>query len=579
MKGPSARSTVAGARSSATFATDLFHHSARGQGGPTMRHMAEIPDLPFVPTIPELVRRATELHGRRTLIATPTGRATFAEVDLAARRLARRLIGSGVGKGTRVGLHFAYSVDFIVAWVAAARIGALVMPFSTSYAPGELRKALRRCDVSTFIVPRRMLGRDQLQFVLRAVPELDSASSSPLYLHELPNLRSVWVIGESDRDWARPIDTGDDASEVDDELLVQVEQDVTPADWLVVISTSGSTAEPKGVVHTHGSTVRKAAVPLMAGMGEVGPQVVFASMPLFWVGGLLTLTNALCFGNTMVCQERFSVDEALDLIEQERCTAVSAWLTITQALREHPSLPRRNLQHIPALTEPIASRPYGVPLGMTESMGPYMTLPHPDYGFNPPGDLAGSQGIASPYYDLRTVDAVSGETLTTAGGDGEGEMCLRGPLMLAGLYKREQHEVFDEDGYYHTGDRVRMEKGLYFFVGRVTEMIKTNGANVAPPEVEAVLESFPDVKFAFVFGIPDPGREEEVCAVVVPADGAVVDVGSLRSLARDELSSYKIPRRVIVMAEDDVPWLPTGKPDKRAMRTRVIAAAGAQPSP
>ena len=535
--------------------------------------MAEIPDLPFVPTIPELVRRATELHGGRTFIATPGGRATFAEVDLAARRLARLLIESGVGKGTRVGLHFAYSVDFIVAWVAAARIGALVMPFSTSYAPGELRKALRRCDVNTFIVPRRMLGRDQLDFVLQAVPELGSAPPAPLYLHELPNLRSVWVIGESDRDWARAIDTGDDATGVDEELLVRVEQDVTPADWLVVISTSGSTAEPKGVVHTHGSTVRKAVVPMLAGMGEAGPQVVFAAMPLFWVGGLLTLTNALYFGNTLVCQERFAADEALDLIEQERCTTISAWQTITQSLREHPSLARRNLEPIPALTDPIALRPYGIPLGMTESMGPYMMFPHPEFGFDPPADLAGSQGIASPFYDLRTVDPVSGAVVDTDAGEGEGEMCIRGPFMLAGLYKRERHEVFDAEGFYHTGDRVRMAKGLYFFVGRVTEMIKTNGANVAPPEVEAVLESFPDVKFAFVFGIPDPEREEEVCAVVVPADGRSVDVERLRSQARDELSSYKIPRRVVVVAEGEVPWLPTGKPDKRAMRSQVIAAA------
>jgi acyl-CoA synthetase (AMP-forming)/AMP-acid ligase II len=561
--------------------------------------MAQIPDLPFAATIPELARRAAGRYGNRDLIVTPAGRATFGEVDRASQHLARRLLRSGVGKGTRVGLQFTYSADFLVAFMAAARIGALVVPFSTAYAPGELRKALRRCDVHTFIVPRRMLGRDQLEFLQRAAPELAAARGAPLYLADLPHLRAVWVMGPSDQPWARPVGAvtgpggtddaaspgsalrgdGVDESAVDEAFLLEAERDVTPADWLVVISTSGSTAEPKGVVHTHGSTVRKAGVPMVAGMGEPRPTAIFASMPLFWVGGLLNLTNALYFGNTLVCQERFSVAEALDLIEQERCTVVSGWPTVLHALRSDPSIPQRRLELIPALTGPITPPPYGVPLGMTESMGPYMTSPHPEYGAEPPTELYTSQGVASPYYDLKIIDPVTSEVVDLSGGEGEGEMCVRGPLMLAGLYKHERQEVFDADGYYRTGDRVRMQKGLFFFVGRVTEMIKTNGANVAPPEVEAVLQSFPEVKFAFVFGIPHPEREEEVCAVVVPAGEGGVDVEALRSKMRHELSSYKIPRRMSVLAEEEVPWLPTGKPDKRAMRADFIAATGVSARP
>jgi acyl-CoA synthetase (AMP-forming)/AMP-acid ligase II len=434
------------------------------------------------------------------------------------------------------------------------------------------------------VLPRRMLGRDQLAFVLGAVPELDGATGAPFRIHELPNLRAVWVMGDSDRAWARAIGTIDTLSgpdtddgqpgAVDEALLAEIERDVTPADWLVVISTSGSTAEPKGVVHTHGSTVRKAGVPLTVGMGDVGPRPVFAAMPLFWVGGVLTLTNALYFGNTLVCQERFQAEEALDLIERERCTAISAWSSVLQALREHPSLPRRDLGAVVQLAASSGPPPYGVPLGMTESMGPYMTSPHPALGYDVPDDLRASQGMASPYYDLKLVDA-QGTTVDTSDGNGEGEMCIRGPFTLAGLYKRERHDAFDDDGYYHTGDRVRLRNDLYFFVGRVTEMIKTNGANVAPPEVESVLESAPDVKFAFVFGIPHPEREEEVCAVVVPGDGSIIDQDALRAHARNELSSYKVPRRIRIVAEDDVPWLPTGKPDKRTMRAKMIADTNA----
>ena len=207
---------------------------------------------------------------------------------------------------------------------------------------------------------------------------------------------------------------------------------------------------------------------------------------------------------------------------------------------------------------------------MTESCGPHLTQPHPTYGMDVPDHLRGSLGIAGPHFDHKIVDS---DGVAIAGdGEGEGELCLRGYATLAGMYKRERHEVFDDDGYYHTGDRVRLEDQLYFFTGRVTEMIKTQGANVAPPEVEQILESHSGVKFAFVVGIPDDQREEQVAAVVVAVAHATIDVEELRAMARAELSAYKVPRTILVMEEEDVPWLATGKPDKRAMKDQLIAA-------
>ena len=458
------------------------------------------PDVGFVPTMPELARRAVRLYGERDLIVTPEGRASFADIEAKSCRLARRLIASGVGKGTRVGLHFAYSVGFLSAFIAVTRIGALAMPLSTAYAPGELRRALRRSDVHTLLVPQRMLGRDELPVLEDAVPELVGASAK-LVCAELPHLRQVWVLGESDRSWASSVDLDAEVPEVGEAILLAAEADVSPADWLTVISTSGSTAEPKGVIHTHGAVIRKTAMPNPYLPLREEAHAIFAQMPLFWIGGLITLTGALAKGTTMVCQERFDVDGALDMIEHERCVAVSAWLGIVAALREHPSLPDRDLSAVPMLTDPPSARPYATPLGMTESGGPHLRVPNPKYGMDPPEHLRGSLGVAGPYFDHKLVDPESGEEIVAA--DAEGEICVRGYANLAGMYKREREDVFDRDGFYHTGDRVRREDDMYFLVGRVTEMIKTHGANVAPPEVESVLESFPAVKFAFVVGIPD----------------------------------------------------------------------------
>ena len=141
---------------------------------------------------------------------------------------------------------------------------------------------------------------------------------------------------------------------------------------------------------------------------------------------------------------------------------------------------------------------------------------------------------------------------------------------MHGYYKKERAEVFDDDGWLHTGDRVFMHEARPYFVGRYTEMVKSQGANVAPREVELFLEeTFPEVLYAFVLGMPHPERGEEVTAVLVPAQGQAIDTDDLQRRAREQISGYKVPTRIELWAEDDVPWLGSGKPDKLAIRARL----------
>jgi acyl-CoA synthetase (AMP-forming)/AMP-acid ligase II len=511
------------------------------------------------PTAGSVARRAAREFGDRPLLITPSAQLTFAEADERSRALARRLLAMGVGKGTRVGVHFGYSPEYVVAFLAAARVGALVAPLSTTAPAAELSELLRQADVDTLLVPPRQFGRDELDLLDAAVPELhDATPASQLRLAALPYLRRVRVLGESTRPWALSIA---DDEQVADELLERVEAEVTPADLLVLIQTSGSTAAPKGVLHTHGAVFRKTAV----GIGA-GP--IYLAMPFFWVGGLLVLCAALQNGSTLVCQERFEPAGALDLIEQHRVTVVASWFTVTDALRNHPSVTERDLTCIPSLLVDPQSVPYRTPLGMTETLGPHMTFPHPDYGMEPPPGLWGSNGVTAPGFEHLLLDETAGEPVD---GDGEGELCVRGAALTVGLYKRERSEVFDADGWFHTGDRVERRDGLWWFVGRTSEMIKVHGANVAPPQVEAVLESLPEVKHAFVLGVEHPEREldQQVAAVVVAREGASIDPAAIRAAAASELSGYKVPSVVVELDEASVPWLATGKPDKRALRAMI----------
>ncbi|HLY83230.1 MAG TPA: fatty acid--CoA ligase family protein, partial [Acidimicrobiales bacterium] len=154
----------------------------------------------------------------------------------------------------------------------------------------------------------------------------------------------------------------------------------------------------------------------------------------------------------------------------------------------------------------------------------------------------------------------------------EGELLIRGHGVMQGYYKKERHEVFDADGWLHTGDRVFLHEDRPYFKGRYYEMIKSRGANVSPREVELLLESLPGVQHALVMALPHPTMEEEVAAVIVPVPGRDLDLGDVERRARSELSSFKVPTRwEIVEDESDIPWLGSGKPDKLTLRARLLA--------
>jgi acyl-CoA synthetase (AMP-forming)/AMP-acid ligase II len=514
----------------------------------------EIPDLGYTPTIPEALHRAVREWGDVDFIVTPDRRMTYAEAEQRSRRLAKRMIGGGVGKGTRIGVYFTYGQEWVIAWLAASRIGALVMPLATTYRPAEIRKVLRIGDIDTLIVARTVLGRDMQRMLEDSVLGLADAEGPRFFLPDAPSLRSVWITGGTDRGWATPIELEaepDVDPGIDDELLAAIEAEVVPADLAQVTYTSGSSAEPKGVVHTHGVVLRGTYwFGAMRG-GTEGQTKIFCAFPFFWIGGTLVLGAAMQSGITVLCIERFEPGVALDIVEAEQATMVAGWPTLLQAMRDHPSFPDRKLPEIAGLTvgpSDVAMMEVPVPgipahRGMSETVGNFMGV------------------------DRRCVDPETGEDRADLE---EGELWLRGHGLMHGYYKKEREEVFDDDGWFHTGDRVFMHEDRPYFVGRYTEMVKSQGANVAPREVELFLETFDEVLYAFVVGVPHPERGEEVTAVLVPAKGYEIDVADLQRRAREQISSYKVPTRVEIWDEDDVPWLGSGKPDKLAITARLV---------
>jgi acyl-CoA synthetase (AMP-forming)/AMP-acid ligase II len=143
---------------------------------------------------------------------------------------------------------------------------------------------------------------------------------------------------------------------------------------------------------------------------------------------------------------------------------------------------------------------------------------------------------------------------------------VRGQILMSGIYKQERHEVFTADGWYDTGDRGWFdEAGHLHFTGRASTLIKTAGSNVSPAEVESVLDAMPGVLHSFVVALPHPVRGEVVGAAVVPAHDAQLSTDAVAAHARANLSGFKVPTVIAVLAESELPMLPTGKLDRQGL--------------
>jgi acyl-CoA synthetase (AMP-forming)/AMP-acid ligase II len=519
------------------------------------------PELRGMPaTVGELLalRRS---HPNDQFVITADQRLTYGEADRRSAVLAGALLKSGVAKGSRVGILNPNGIGWVLSWLAAARVGALTVPLST-FAPGrELARTIRHTDVQYLVMASSFDGHSLTKRMEDGLDGL-AGSDSELRLPGAPYLRKIWIDDLDRPSWADPL-----PREGYPDLVAPAEVEVHPSDLLVVVNTSGATAAPKSVIHTNGSLIRHACV--MASHRKFGPSdCIFTAAPLFWVGGLtVVLLAAMASGASVALQERFEPGSALDLIEAARATQVSCWPPAARAMAEHPSFPQRDLSSIRGGTlvealppevrpdSPSAS-PLVASLGMTETGGPH-SVPDDPYAPLPP-QRQGTFGRAVAGIEHVICSSEENENSVQH----EGEIMVRGPLVMDGFYKRERFETFTADGWYPTGDLGWFDNDDFLhFTGRGTAMIKTAGSNVSPEEVESVIRELTGVSDAFVIGLPHPIRGEEV-AVVVVSVGSMVTEDALTRYARAELASYKVPRHVRLISEGQVPLLPTGKVDR-----------------
>jgi acyl-coenzyme A synthetase/AMP-(fatty) acid ligase len=343
-------------------------------------------------------------------------------------------------------------------------------------------------------------------------------------------------------------------------LLAAVEELVSPADDAFVVHTSGSTATPKAVVHSQRSVATQPGV-LASYFGITEADRTLPLLPAFWMGGIAYALQALSTGSTLVYPPTPGVGDVLDTVERHDVTCLIVWHMFAQ-LRAAAIERGIDVTRVRGLGSPphdkagqrIPTRLRSNPLGMSESFAIHSAEP---IDTPLPEDRVGAAGRAVNGIERRVVDPESGQTVPPGG---VGELHLRGGALMTGFYGVPRDEVFTVDGFYPTGDLVRVDdEGYATFVGRTGDMIKTNAANVSRLEVEAALNALPEVELSLVAGLPDDELGEIVAAAVVPTAGADITEDQLRTALREQLSSFKVPRRIVFITHDDVPRTTTGK--------------------
>jgi fatty-acyl-CoA synthase len=507
-------------------------------------------------TIPSLLTEIAALGPTHSAILDGPRQWTYAEWVHDVNLAARALLACGIGHGDRVGILAGNRAEWLIVDLAAMSIGAIAVGLNTWSSARELAYQLEHAAVKLLVMEPRFRERDFMALLHEARG----------LAHGFPALACAITLDGAPLPGQPTYDEFlQRADLVTARQLTAALARVSPADIACLLYTSGSTALPKGVPLQHGG--------LIENMWEIGERQqlkaadrLWLAVSLFWsLASVNALFAVLTHGGSIVLQHHFDAGEALSLIEQARCTVFYGTPNMALALAEHPTRAARDLSSLrtgvtigtPAQVRRVAA------LGATQICNVYGLT-----------ETYGNSTVAAADLPLeRRVETVgqplSGNTIRildpTTGLDHatglSGEIIIRGNVM-PGYWQDPTRtaEAFTGDGWFRTGDLGFLDAdGFLYYRGRLKEMVKTGGINVAPAEVEEVLAAHPAVELAFVTGIPDDRLDEALATVIVPRRGQSVDEATLREYCRGILAAYKLPRHFRFVDAGALPLTTTGK--------------------
>lgn len=479
-------------------------------------------------TLGNALEQTTRRNPEGTALICGDKSVSYSQLDHRASSLASWFVEQGLRPGDRVAVYWSNSIETVTLFFACWRAGLISVPINVRLKAPEIAYQLAHSEATMCF----------------AQPELASVAGAAV---EIGAVRT-------------PIQTRLPQA---DSSVSGMLPEIDDSEISVILYTSGTTARPKGVAHTHRSLLHIARLTL-AMIGDAGP-VSMTTTQMAHVSGLgCILLPSILEGNTTVLLSSFDPAKALDLIERFGVTYTGALPAMGLMMVEEQANRPRNVRSLKVFvgggdTVPVTLQDrfkslFGLPvlelLGMTESV---------PIAWNTADDLRPGS-VGKPREDVGTkivgLDGAEGKA---------GELAVRSPANFHGYWQdAEATAAVLRDGWLHTGDLVQQdEDGYLWFTGRLKQIIIRGGSNIAPQEVEEAFYHHPAVLEAGVVGLPDPLYGQKVAAFLVLREGFSHNEEELRAFARERLADYKVPETIRFLPE--LPKGLTGKVDRRAL--------------
>jgi fatty-acyl-CoA synthase len=487
-------------------------------------------------TLGEVLERQSRERPNAEALVTPNRRITYEDLYVRARSAATTLHTLGVGHGDHVGILMGNDEKWLALFYGAALIGAVTVPVNTRFKAAEIAFCLQQADCKALFYVPRFLNIDFAAMVKETGFERAFDITKPL---------PEWSIGDTRK--------------------------VLPNETLLIQFTSGTTAYPKGVMLTHENMLRDAWA---AGtrLGIRGDDRYFNCRPFFHVAGsTLSALMALVAGATLVTLPTFEAGAALEMLERERCTLISGNDTLFQMLMGHADFPSRKLslrggwaaagpQTMRKIIDVMGAKEICAAYGLSEASPNVVMSDYRD------AEELRVQGLPKPHEGV--------EVRISA----EGEIQVRGWNVMQGYYNNPEAnaKAFTEDGWLRTGDLGELtDDGRLRMVGRLKDVFRVGGENVAPAEVEEVLLSHPAVQTAQVIGVPDARLGEVPAAYVTLRVGRQAAEAELIAWCKERCANFRVPRYLRIVEDfETIGMTASGKVQKTKLREHALTQLG-----
>jgi fatty-acyl-CoA synthase len=523
----------------------------------------------------QAVEWAAKTHSVREALVHGEQRLTFAHMAQRIRDFARGLVSLGVRPGDHVCLWMPDCIDWVIARWAVPYMGAVLVPINTRFRDNDVGYILKQSDSRFLIVDEGAAGVSYLDILGRIAPGFAEQKRGDWQLPELPKLRGAIGRGGNLPNSLWRFDEIETIGRNSPELQGQLESfsgGVRADDVAQILYTSGTTSFPKGAMVRHGALLGNNRNTIER--FDMRPcDRYLAAVPLFSATGTSYTLSTLICGCAMVLADRFDPETFCKLVEKEKITFTFFVDAIVHDLREYKNRRSHNLSSLRTGTGgPLSSESFrfiveelGVK-GFTNVYGMSETSNSISRSFwhESLEQKLATNGKPMPGVGVHIVDVDSGEELPAGR---TGELRISGYTVMKGYYNRpeENAKAFDTKGRLCTGDLGELTKdGYVVFRGRVKEMIKPGGFNVATLEIEEFLLSCPGVKQAVVVGVPDARLGEVAYAYIQPKDGETPNGDLIIARCKQHIASYKVPRFVEVI--DEFPFTSTGKIKKLELK-------------